>query len=562
VDTGGQSRGRAIAALTALLFVLTAGSAGAVMISSPGTHAAAARASAACPHRARKRRHPTRRANRPQGFVGRASCRAVKRASPPNPGIHVIKHVVIIMQENRSFDAYFGTYPGADGIPGLAGNPGALPCVPDPTLGRCQKPYHDTNVTNAGGPHLNEDALADVDGGRMDGFIRSVENSSSFDTDKAACLANTEQPKCVDVMGYHTAAEIPDYWAYAKNFVLQDHMFEPVISWSLPSHLYMVSAWMAQCSDPTDPMSCHQNNLDYPDADGALGQVNGEAGAGPSILDPVDTDDQQNSPQTPDYGWTDITYLLHKHHISWHYYIDQGTEPDCADGQMTCAAQVQAVSTPEIWNPLHDFVTVHQDDQISDIVDGNQLYSDIHANRLPAVSWVIPSGDDSEHPPATITAGQDHVARVIDSIMRSPAWKSTAIFLAWDDWGGFYDHVAPPKVDGAGYGMRVPGLVISPYAKRGYIDHHIYSFDAYLKFIEDDFLGGQRLDPKTDGRPDPRPDVRENASILGNLVDDFDFTQKPRAPLLVKTLPASNFAPGAVPGTAGAILLQAWPFGP
>ena len=91
--------------------------------------------------------------------------------------------------------------------------------------------------------------------------------------------------------------------------------------------------------------------------------------------------------------------------------------------------------------------------------------------------------------------------------MRSPQWKSTAIFVAWDDWGGFYDHVPPPRVDANGYGLRVPGLVISPYAKAGFVDHHVLSFDAYVKFIEDDFLGGARLDPKTDGRPDPRPDV-------------------------------------------------------
>jgi phospholipase C len=122
--------------------------------------------------------------------------------------------------------------------------------------------------------------------------------------------------------------------------------------------------------------------------------------------------------------------------------------------------------------------------------------------------------------------------------MRSSAWSSTAIFLSWDDWGGFYDHVVPPTVDGQGYGLRVPGLVISPYAKQGYIDRQVLSSDAYLKFIEDDFLGGQRLDPATDGRPDPRPDVRENQPILGNLTDDFDFNQKPRPPLILPLRPA------------------------
>jgi phospholipase C len=109
--------------------------------------------------------------------------------------------------------------------------------------------------------------------------------------------------------------------------------------------------------------------------------------------------------------------------------------------------------------------------------------------------------------------------------------------VTWDDWGGFYDHVVPPKVDGSGYGLRVPGLVISPYAKAGHTDHQVLSFDAYLKFIEDDFLGGQRLDPNTDGRPDSRPNVRESASILGSLMSDFDFSQAPRPALVLPLHP-------------------------
>src|SRR6202035_3419953 len=151
---------------------------------------------------------------------------------------------------------------------------------------------------------------------------------------------------------------------------------------------------------------------------------------------------------------------------------------------------------------------------------------------LPSVSWVTPNGIDSEHPTSNLQTGMVYVTKIIDAIMRSKAWKSTAIFLAWDDWGGFYDHVKPPTIDGLGYGFRVPGLVISPYARAGYIDHQQLSFDAYLKFIEDDFLGSQRLNPKTDGRPDPRPDVRENAKGLGNLLHDFNFNQSPRSPLI------------------------------
>ena len=126
---------------------------------------------------------------------------------------------------------------------------------------------------------------------------------------------------------------------------------------------------------------------------------------------------------------------------------------------------------------------------------------------------------------------------VINEVMGGKDWSSTAIFLAWDDWGGFYDHVKPPHVDVNGYGLRVPALVISPYAKKGYVDHQVLSFDAYLKFIEDDFLAGARLNPKTDGRPDPRPTVRENVKILGDLRKDFDFTQKPRKPLFLPLHP-------------------------
>jgi phospholipase C len=143
----------------------------------------------------------------------------------------------------------------------------------------------------------------------------------------------------------------------------------------------------------------------------------------------------------------------------------------------------------------------------------------------------------SEHPPNLVSNGQTFVTSVVNAVMRSPDWSSTAIFLAWDDWGGFYDHVPPPEVDVNGYGLRVPGLVISPYARAGFIDHQVLTFDAYAKFIEDDFLAGARLDPKTDGRPDPRPDVRETLPRLGNLVRDFDFRQRPRPPLLLPLHP-------------------------
>src|SRR6185436_16035886 len=188
-------------------------------------------------------------------------------------------------------------------------------------------------------------------------------------------------------------------------------------------------------------------------------------------------------------------------------------------------------------NPLPWFDTVRADHQLRNITSISQFYRAARRGTLPSVSWVIPNDKVSEHPPSLVSAGQAYVTRLINTIMASPDWKSTAIFLAWDDWGGFYDHIKPPRVDGEGYGIRVPALVISPYARQGFVDHQILSSDAYHKFIEDDFLHGRRLNPRTDGRPDSRPDVRENVKILGNIVRDFDFDQKARRPLLLPLHP-------------------------
>ena len=420
------------------------------------------------------------------------------------------------MQENRSFDSYFGTYPGADGIPGLAGNPGTVPCLPDPNRHHCVRPYHDTSTTNFGGPHNHLDAKLDIADGRMDGFIVRAEAAKAAACKQFAFPSCSRHPERPDVMGYHDGREIPNYWAYANHFVLQDHTFESDSSWSLPQHLYLVSGWSAHCTVKGDPMSCTSavQNPDSPPH---------------SVRNPTK--------KPPNYAWTDITYLLHLYGVSWRYYVQAGGQPDCVDGQMFCTPVPQNSWTPGIWNPLPWFDTVRQNDQVSNIEPLGHFFQDLATGSLPAVSWIVPGAKTSEHPPSTVSTGQTYVTGLINSIMRSSAWSSTAIFLNWDDWGGFYDHVRPPFADRQGYGIRVPAMVISPYAKQGYIDHQVLSQDAYLKFIEDDFLYGQRLDPASDGRPDPRPDVRENAPILGNLANDFNFNQKPLPPLILPLQP-------------------------
>ena len=419
------------------------------------------------------------------------------------------------MLENRSFDTYFGTYPGADGIPMQNGVPTV--CAPDPATGACVKPFVDHADVNGGGPHGQTNATADINSGAMNGFVSEVEKA------KKGC-ANVNNPACTnsatpDVMGYHTQSDIPNYWTYANDFVLQDHMFEPNASWSLPSHLFMVSEWSARCTQHDNPSSC-VNALQNPGTPPAAGT---------------------NAGSNPIYAWTDLTYLLHEHGVSWGYYVVSGSEPDCADDSaLSCAAVKQNAATPGIWNPLPYFDTVKNDGQTGNIQSVDRFYAAAKSGSLPAVSWVVPSGPVSEHPPGAVSAGQSYVTSLINAVMASPDWNSTAILLSWDDWGGFYDHVAPPSVDLNGYGLRVPGLVISPYAQRGYIDHQTLSFDAYDKFIEDLFLNGQRIDPHTDGRPDPRPDVRENESALGNLMSDFDFSQAPLAPVILPVHPVTT----------------------
>jgi phospholipase C len=368
----------------------------------------------------------------------------------------------------------------------------------------------------------------------MDGFVTEAEKGCSKSSAKCRICTEAEAHGCIDVTSYHDAREIPNYWTYAQNYVLQDNMFEQLASWSLPAHEFMVSGWAAKCKfTDANPLDCV------------------------STLEPP-------RPTHANNAWTDITYLLNKAHVSWRYYLFEGSEPDCdTEEEATCEPpHPQGPKTPGIWNPLVNFADVKEDGQLGDIQSISNLFKaakETGTCSLPNVSWVIPNFEVSEHPNGhkiggSLQAGQTYVTTVINALMRSPCWSSTAIFVSWDDWGGFYDQVAPPHIDELGYGIRVPGMV-SPYAKAGFIDHQQLSHDAYLKFIEDDFLGGQRLNPATDGRPDARPDVREEAAGLGNLVEDFNFNQTPRAPLLLPVHPAPG--PASKPPAKASTLARA-----
>lgn len=457
-----------------------------------------------------------------------ASLAAGAGAAVPSP----IKHVIIIMQENRSFDQYFGTFPGADGIP--AGT--CVPLDPAKPQGGCVSPFHSELDVNAGGPHDATDAQNDIDDGytqgRMDGFvasqteaINSANNHCAKDPNNPACTGSILGGLLHDSVSYHTDAEIPNYWAYANTYVLQDHMFESERSWSLPSHLGLTSLWSATCTNNKVAATC------------------------------TTSPDPEKPSATTVYPWANLFQFLDAGNVDWKYYLGQGLEPDCQDGEMTCAPQVQTKKVPSIWNPAPFYGYVQQQGAayLTDhVVDLERFVRDVQTGHLATVSWIVPAGPYSEHPPSGVTMGMEYVTSMVNAVMVSPYWNSTAIFLVWDDWGGFYDHVVPPIVDrnnGAtpiqGYGLRVPAMLISPWATPHVIDHAVYSFDAYATLIEDLFLHGKRLSPAALGNPDSRPTQRDAVKTaytiagakvpIGDLRDEFDFTQVPQPPLILPT---------------------------
>src|SRR6187200_878397 len=208
----------------------------------------------------------------------------------PSPGLQKLEHLIFIVQENRSFDQYFGTYPGTDGIP--TNRDGSFkPCIPNKynLNGDCARPYVTDSFEQDGGPHNHIAAVTDVAGGAMDGFITALHpapHKCPLVPTGNRCDAFLGPDRQPDVMSTHDRATIPNYWAYADDYVLQDHLFAPVDSWTLPAHLFLVSAWSAVCPDVTDPMSCQSDVTLHGK------EVRWEYG------------------EEPVYAWTDITWLL------------------------------------------------------------------------------------------------------------------------------------------------------------------------------------------------------------------------------------------------------------
>lgn len=333
-----------------------------------------------------------------------------------------IEHIITIMQENRSFDSYFGTYPGANGIPLDT----KMPIDPnDPSKGYVT-PFLSTDVTIGDLPHNHASSLEALNNGSMDGFIPAENNNHN-------------------TMAYFDNSTLYYYWDLARQYVLADNFFSSCLSYSLPNHWYSVAgkAPNESIDHAFPPTASQQSKNEY------LEESN-----------MIDT----------------IADLLMNSSVNWKYYdfqLASGYEASIENGEAF-----------NLWNPLAAKNSSYSQDYTSHFVDRAQVFADLQNGNFPQVSWLIPSPPISEHPPANITLGMIWVVEAIDAIMQSSYWSSTVIILTWDDYGGFYDHVRPPSLDSLGLSFRVPTIIISPFAKPGFIDHTQYSFESIMKLIE------------------------------------------------------------------------------
>ncbi len=351
-----------------------------------------------------------------------------------------IQHIVVIFQENHTFDNYFGTYPGVNGL-------GAVMTTAPPVQGESAQPAEfNTPAPQQDLCHSWDCAHTAYATGKMNGFLQAEKTPLTF--------------------SYYDFQEIPYYWNYASQYVLMDNYFSSVMGPSLPNHLYLVAGQAGITSNVYTTFNFHP------------------------IMDELD-----------------------QAKISWKYYAG-------------------SYNTLSGWNPLPGFLSFQLNpSRMKNLGPPDAFASDVSSGKLASVVWLMPpNSEQSEHPPNDVSVGEHYVASLINTVMQSSYWNSTAIFLSWDDYGGWYDHVPPPQVDGYGYGMRVPCLIISPYARQGFVDHTLADHTSILSFIEARF----GLKPLT------TRDANAN-----NLMEAFDFSQSPRPPLVLP----GPYLPGVYPLT-------------
>ncbi|MGH2658360.1 MAG: alkaline phosphatase family protein [Actinomycetota bacterium] len=377
-----------------------------------------------------------------------------------------IKHVVFVIKENRTFDNLFGRFPGANGVTTGLDQGEVRPLTP--AIDRIPDDIK----------HCYECALQAWNGGKMDGFATIGDPADRY--------AYTQ----------YGPEDLPAYWRWAEEFVLADNFFASAQGPSFPNHLYTIAAQSGGTHD--NPVQ----DLDL------LAERHRETGLFKAWgCDSVEgsyvrIEDREGVEKKipPCFDFLTEADLLMQAGIPWAYYS---------------ATNMQS---GYLWSAYDAVRHIREDERVwqTHVFPVDNVVQDIEDGRLPPVTWVTPRFELSEHPEYSFCHGQNWSTKVINAIMRSPMWKDTAIFLTYDDYGGFYDHVPPPEVDRFGFGIRVPLLVISPYAKRGYVDNTLGEFSSVLRFIEDNW-GLSQLTHRD-----------RNAD---NLATAFDFTTEPRPPL-------------------------------
>ena len=399
--------------------------------------------------------------------VRRGFALASERRAPA----HAIKHIVIIVQENRTVDNLFNGLPGADTVPYGKNTDGHdVELVKRPLA----VPYDLS--------HKHPAWVQDYDGGKMDGF----------NTEIIRCIPRFRSecpPQPVASYGYVARSQVQPYWDMAEKYTFADHTFETNQGPSFPAHQYLVSGTSA-ISNESD-LKAAENPLDPPEGSKRLGGCDSLPSTTVLTIDPKGN---EGNAVFPCFVRNSIFTLMDDRGVTWRYYQEH-------DG-------------PGLWQAVDALKPIRHGQSYSNVIwPSERVLKDVERGRLADVTFITPSALASDHAEWTDGTGPSWVAAIVDAIGRSTFWDNTAIFVTWDDWGGWYDHVKPKIYNSYEDGFRVPLIVISPYAKKAYVAHDTYEFGSILKFIEDTF-----------GLPSlHRTDVRAKA-----LRDCFDFHQRPR----------------------------------
>jgi phospholipase C len=380
--------------------------------------------------------------------------------APPHTARYPIKHVIIIDKENHSFDNLFGRFPGADGttVAHIGNVVSPLNHTPDHTL---------LDVAHAG-----DAAAFAVDGGKMDRFDQlpgAIQDGKD--------IADSQ----------YAQSDVPAYWSYARAYTLDDHFFSTIMGPSFPNHLVTIAASSANTVDNPRGQTQHAWGCD---------------GGKYSLVDSIDPNTGRRYLTKPCFDIPTMADTMQKAHVSWKYYAPGAFH----SGYIWSAFDaIRHIRYSNLWK--------------TNVPPDTSFIKDVNGGKLPSVSWLVTNEQLSEHPPYSMCEGENWTVDQINAVMKSKYWNDTLIVMTWDDFGGFYDHVAPPKLDYLSLGPRVPAIIISPYARKGYVDHSTYDFTSILRFIEDDF----RL-----------PSLTSRDRNADSVIASMNMKQQPLRPLVLK----------------------------